>query len=972
MPYTATRYATTQAGNFSSGSTWVGGVVPPSGSLIDINHTPFHFDVDVILGGSPHTTYQTRPTVSATGAGGALPAGAYRARLVAVSAYGEVTSSCSSLQATITSGQNVRVVIPTPPAGATGFNLYLSQAGGAAGQERRYAVNLTAGNYDCAVNTWLDAGGSAVAFASAVTLPVAQEAFISTVKFFIDDGVKVTMKGDGAYTADVQIDADLADAGFEFDASGSPSGAAIYRIRAGTISTQGTGTLISTWSGLGRPFARSASGTTPGQLSIASQTSTSGNLRMNLAGMVFENLGGSGYSAVEGFCNVASFTQQLTDFIFAADCRELKLDGVPATSGWQLTRGSFRQTAGNTYGGRTCCVSTQSGSSDANVGVTRDSFQCDYEVLPAAIAKGGATYRECYFNDAWADLSTGVGGSATSNYTISRSFVRKLMAGAGTGQDTRDVNGNTSGNYLYIDNVSGPTAADLNPHGLGLPALGTGTTRTHADWTAEYNGNDDSGDIGKSPGVAAGTVIQSGWLILPNAAGKSSGTLFTWPNNPNSGYRLESRKCTLVYGPYPGISTSEGGLQPAGTQHKLEDCLGLSIEGTPTNRFMLGKSDGNGAADTADVILAANCRNNAYWNAATGTDGKAYNSNITGTPGSGDVDLGNSNGADIATNGPKFVDPTRNFVKWCEVVLGATGTTAQKINIGLDALKAIADTTSPNHVPGLEMDAPQVWVRAGWAPTNPLLNGAASDGGTIGAIPYVAADTGEFTPSGSGGSAGGLAGLSLTLAASQGSGRSQGVASALSLANGTAGGLGASLGGVGDNPASGAMIASGGGISAGQLSATSLAYLVAGSGGASLGGIGSGPAPSGVYCTTVGARLVYDVTCGARTCNPEDETMADIPFWWIGEPAELYLTLKEHGGDPITDAEVTVQFYLCGREFGDPITLPHVSGGEYKLASDITAEMVCGARYKAHYLVDGKVNRMVVKTAAIFRDEGQT
>lgn len=567
-------------------------------------------------------------------------------------------------------------------------------------------------------------------YANATALPTATEAINATAKITIPNGVKLTCKGPITTTADVQIDCTSSDSGIEFDAGSSPGGgAASYRYFFGNITTQGTGTLIATWTGTGRPYIRAKSGTTYASIQAASQTSTSGNVRFNINGVKFSNLGASGVPAVNIFCNAASFNQQLTDVIFDADCRELRINGIVATSGWILNRVSFRQTSGNTYVSRQCCASFEC-AADASTG-TRTCEDCTFEVLPPALAKGGATYTACYFNDVWANNSTGIGGTATSSYTLSRCFARKLINGI----DTMDLNGNTNDNYLYIDNVTGPTTTDLNPHGLGCVANGVGTTRTHERWTIEYNMDDDSGDMFKSP-AGAGTIELLNNLIVPNRANKSTGTIFTFPNNPNSAFRLRCDHNTYIGGPY-SLSTSEGGLQPSGTIASIRSNLVYSIDGTSSLRYVVSKADGNGAGDTLDIVPASGCSHNGYWNLlSSGNAGTVYNIRCTGTPGANDVDLGDSAGASVSTNGPKFVDPTRKFISWAVNEVGATGTDSFKISMGLNALKAISDTTSLNHISGLEMDAPATYVRAGFAPTNSLLDGTAHDGGTIGAIDF--------------------------------------------------------------------------------------------------------------------------------------------------------------------------------------------------------------------------------------------
>jgi hypothetical protein len=735
----------TQSGNTHSAPFAVGTTVV-DGDQLQVTNTAHAvtFDQSCTLGISTvGGAEKFRPTVTNTGSGGSLPAGAYRVRVVPVSGAGSANAgapSTDSLAATITAGQVIRVTLPALPGGATAWDVYVTNTTGAAASEHRYATNKTGATFDCSSASWEDgtttyAAAAALPFSHAVGYPSTVTAHAGG--FTVNDGVTVTLKGDMAHLGTVTINSPTAASGFTFDPSSGPSGT-VYRMFAGTVDANGTAKVVLRGSSTSRSFVQSASTTGQGNIDTAILTSgTTAPVRLDCQWFLFSKLGGSGYAAIECNCTAASYTQALSDGIFDPDCREFHTVGIPATSGWNINRVSFRQTNGNTYGTTVTCCALQV-AADVTTG-TRTLQNCSFWERPPCFSAGGAVYSDLYLGGCWMTLSAS-GGSAGSTYRIDRAFVRQFMEPVALGLPDCPTAG-SSDIYLYIDWVTGPAASDLNPHGPGCGAGGVGTTRTHDRWTVEYNGSSNDGDMFKNPGSNAGTVQIRNALLVPNAADLSSGSIFTFPNNPNSGYRLEILHCTYFGGPY-SLSTSEGGLQPAGTVGACKSNLVFEILGTGGFRYVIGKSSGDGQNDTTDIASPANVSNNAGWNLQDVTGNWVgayswYNTKFSSAPGAGDVDLGDSAGADISTNGPKFFDPSRKFVKWCERVLGATGTTAQKITYGLDRLKVIADTTSPNFILGLAVTDPATWVRNGFQVRNTLLLDAGHDGVTIGAMNFV-------------------------------------------------------------------------------------------------------------------------------------------------------------------------------------------------------------------------------------------
>lgn len=84
----------------------------------------------------------TTPTIAPTGggaSGGSLQAGNYYLKYTFYNAQGETTVSTESAQFTVGAGNKPRVTVQALPAGATGWKIYLTAAGGATNTETFYA-----------------------------------------------------------------------------------------------------------------------------------------------------------------------------------------------------------------------------------------------------------------------------------------------------------------------------------------------------------------------------------------------------------------------------------------------------------------------------------------------------------------------------------------------------------------------------------------------------------------------------------------------------------------------------------------------------------------------------------------------------------------------------------------------------------------------------------------------------------------
>lgn len=701
--------------------------------------SPLHavnFDQSCVIGISVPSSNQAQAAKIVTGSGGSLPLGNYGVRLAPVNANGIASPSPLTGGASITSaGQVIRVTIPALPAGSASWNVYLTEAGGGVATERRYATGVAPGFFDCSSALW---ESGTVPYASAAGLPFG-DAFSygsgitgHSAGVTIAAGVVVTSKGDFSIVGDLTLNGG---SGIEFDASGSLSGGAVYRLYFGTVYAVGAPKLIMRGtSASNRAFIRSKAGTTPGHIVAATQFFTSSPVKWDLQWAEFALLGDA-VNLAAMVANNTAYNQLLTDVIFHANCRMVRFDQTHGGAGFILTRVTFNSTAGNSFGGRECCAAFSSSANKTTA--TRTRTNCVYAALPVGLCAGGDVEDGAYMHDGWSLTPSGTG--LVESY-LQNSFIRKLLV-VGGGVDTLVAVFTITGCYLYIDNITGPTTVDLNPHGIGVAGPGTGNPkRLFNGNTIEYNGANDEGDMYKSPG-GTGEIQIAYNLIVPNAGSRSTGTLMTVGNA--HGPRIEFFHNTHMFGAYAGISTSEPNFTPTDEFHAYQSNLGFDIIADKANRYLIGHNAQDGDSDSFDIIAPERVSHNAHWNAARIVDlypsgyvggFDPYLTRFSSAPGTNDVDLGDGPGGDIALVGPKFVDPTRKFVTFAERVLGATGTNAQKIAAGLNALKAIADPSSPNHVPGLTMDAAAVWVRAGFVPRDTRLRNAAHDGTDIGAM----------------------------------------------------------------------------------------------------------------------------------------------------------------------------------------------------------------------------------------------
>jgi hypothetical protein len=320
---------------------------------------------------------------------------------------------------------------------------------------------------------------------------------------------------------------------------------------------------------------------------------------------------------------------------------------------------------------------------------------------------------------------------------------------------------------------------------------------------------------------SGGAAILFWWnrvLMLPNPAGISPGQLKDRGNAPQSGVSIKLTHGTLMGNTADrGTGVNTGALEmanlnagsiPTGAVTNVSDNLLWS------SAAWAGAGGGGYLAvtnptstDTSDMLVAGSITNNAYWNASTGTLYDQNGANGTAVLGwdrwrqtvkptfATDINLGS--GTDARSQGPRFVDTTRNIATFDSAYLGNSAAawgdghtyavgdvvsastltfyggavinyrcwqahTSNAVDASLGkpgsaasyrtywefaSIHRIADaivteTTLTDARIGCTnctyIQALSAWVRQGFTPVNPAVWCAASDGGTIGAVEYCA------------------------------------------------------------------------------------------------------------------------------------------------------------------------------------------------------------------------------------------
>lgn len=269
--------------------------------------------------------------------------------------------------------------------------------------------------------------------------------------------------------------------------------------------------------------------------------------------------------------------------------------------------------------------------------------------------------------------------------------------------------GSTINNYWLHDNASSSTPQFVRA----------------ANWTGTYVIDSDvfeststqasmEGEcilIGSPAGVS--TVEVKNCVGLPNSAttADASGALVSLLGNANVTVSVHHN--THFCGSDGLVSVGKTYAGHAGMLASVKDNL---VWDTTSRGYVIYDHGSNDSV--SGLVAAADANYNGKSNVATGTNGVGYNALefSSGSPGANDV---------VAA--PQFLDTARRVSLW-DQGLGGPGTVAN----ALDNLCKRNDFAGFNSA--YNVDALTAWIRAGLTPTNPLLKGAGSTGGDIGAM----------------------------------------------------------------------------------------------------------------------------------------------------------------------------------------------------------------------------------------------
>lgn len=286
------------------------------------------------------------------------------------------------------------------------------------------------------------------------------------------------------------------------------------------------------------------------------------------------------------------------------------------------------------------------------------------------------------------------------------------------------VHGYEDDPYLFADNED---SGQGNPH---FYVVGGTLVLRGATW--DYRGpfgtdNGDAVDV-----QSGGDCTVTGGLILPATPNgtpdnATAGVLFALADGSDSSLsgRLTVDRCTFFTGrQYSGVVMGHAPYDGPAGRLVIRDSLGWG----PGNAGTFASAD-SAYPITEDFLAPADFHHNAMYGLGT------YGGNtVGGTP---NVSLEGFYGLNISsapsplklTTAPGFADATRNTLTWGRTVRGhSMGDDAADLESTLADLKA--DTSL--------IETLRTWVRAGYVPSNADLIGAASDGGTIGAMDAAA------------------------------------------------------------------------------------------------------------------------------------------------------------------------------------------------------------------------------------------
>lgn len=334
------------------------------------------------------------PTVSAS-AGATptnLPTGNYYVRIVAVNANGESTCSAESAVLALTNGVSTpRIVLPSLPIGGTSWSVYITNTGTAAGglTHRRYATGQSAGNFEPVSASWED---GTVAFASAKALAPASGIWATGILNFAA-GASLTCAGDIQTT---NTSGSTMSAGAALTLS-VPSGQTFYFSPGGFTNGNQSPLIASGSSGSRCTISKTGSGTASlSALPFATGFNGRGVLRLDHADVY--DIGSASVDA--GFCAFYVATDyRLTNSTFTRCGRFNSSNGQPdqtiivTNSRWSNSVGttSLLLAPGATYTSGTRRLQYNSFDQAFQFGATPTNFVMDDNFFGNNVVMSGAT-----------------------------------------------------------------------------------------------------------------------------------------------------------------------------------------------------------------------------------------------------------------------------------------------------------------------------------------------------------------------------------------------------------------------------------------------------------------------------------------------------------------------------------------------------------------------------------------------------
>lgn len=720
-------YTSKATGNWTATgqTTWNEVGTPGNGDTITINagHTITIPDgagtvtVGPSLLGSP-----VAPTYSGSTAAVAVPwsSGGANMAISVVDAGGKESMLSPSQQQTFVSGTTKpRLTMPTLPAGASSFSVYLDN--GSNGGLRRYAsgvgtgatVDLTSANWIAGTNDYSAAptppqDAAAIKIASTGKLVVGASSPTTPPTLVVRGDIASTQSGartGGFYPLTLNPGVTL-----EFDSSQASNPTVQGYVFSGSAYSQANNYLNFNGTSVNRVTVRSNASGGNGRFSLNGQT---GNLQMDAAYTDFLRLGSSSTAALDLSLNVASYSSSITNCTFTS-CGPVSFygGGILSTTSTMIfndnrftssleTR-SFRMRANNNL---------SSGTRE----IKRNYFDLFVNDPTFGGNVGGFTVQHNVFaGDFYMD--------PTQMYALfDLNVVRKTAATWASSGYPGDI----SNSYFLADgNV-------YNPHFLGATASRASTFDGlifQCTGSAAASDGDGIGFTGSAASVQRSTIKNC--VVLPRSGDglQASCTLATFANTLSRQQTADVQHNTMW-----GSPATEHGLQLNETTAAVAGMVPLyrsnlyydtSARG---NHFNIPISGKNPPDD--DILTASGATNNCAWNASTysnpgkGSHGTFYSVPTTSgqVPGTGDVNVD-----------PTFIDTTRNFEKFATTFGDAASVANTLARLQAD--------------PATQIPALLAYVRGGFAPTNALLATAGHDGTTIGAVAYAAAaSTGSTT-----------------------------------------------------------------------------------------------------------------------------------------------------------------------------------------------------------------------------------